>query len=390
MKNRRHSRRKTTPASPTRRQVLARVIRAGAIGAALSTGVLGLMPMRSARSSSGELRLLHWSDQLPYPVIPDFERETGIKVMATPFSDSAAHIALLRDNPGKYDLCQPMQHLAPRFREAKLLAPLDTKKMSNVGNIVPSMLESAKIAWTWDGDLYHLPHCWGCEGISWRTDLATIERAALSYSTLWREDLKGKVQAHPDSLLMGIGLWLDYTGRMPSNRMADAFKNPDAMRTVYDAIVKVAVEKKDWIARYWIGPYEIKSNLQSGAVIGLTWDGPVMTSKREGKPVDFMAPLEGAMAWFSGWSMAAGARNKEQAYAWLDYLATARVAAKVAEGSGYSPVVNGATGLLSEATRLNFDDAFPGDSLDQLWYRPAEPVWFAEQREEYLRKIRTA
>ena len=162
------------------------------------------------------------------------------------------------------------------------------------------------------------------------------------------------------------------------------------MRTVYDAIVKVAVEKKDWIARYWIGPYEIKSNLQSGAVIGQTWDGPVLTSKREGKPVDFMAPLEGAMAWFSGWSMAAGAKNKEQAYTWLDYLATTEVAAKVAEGSGYSPVVNGATGLLSEVTKLNFDDAFPGDSLDQLWYRPAEPTWFAERREEYLRKIRTA
>src|SRR5690348_11793503 len=115
MKNRRHGNRKTTRKTTAhgRRQALRMI---GAVGAtAIGAGALGLMPMRSARSSSGELRLLHWSDQLPFPVIPDFERDTGIKVIATPFSDSAAHIALLQDNPGKYDLCQPMQHLAPRF-----------------------------------------------------------------------------------------------------------------------------------------------------------------------------------------------------------------------------------------------------------------------------------
>lgn len=355
----------------------------------LGAGAFGLIPLRSARSSSGELRLLHWSDELPYPIIPEFERSTGIKVISTPFSRSEEQLEILENvGVGKFDLCQPMHHFAPQFRDTGYLRPLDTKKLANLGNFVPSMLESSKNIWTWDDGFYHLPHCWGSEGISWRTDLARVRRDSLSYATLWHEDFRGKVQANPDSLLLGIGLWLDYSGQLPSNRMSDAFKNPDNMRKIYDEIVRVAIDKKPWIAQYWAGPYEIKAYLQSGATIGQTWDGPAMMLKKEGKPVDFMAPMEGAIVWFSGWSLTAGAKNREQAYAWLDYLGTAKVSAMIAEGSGYNPVVNGAAALLSDAARRNFAEAFPGDSLDQLWYRIPEPIWFAELRDEYLRKFR--
>ncbi len=358
---------------------------------AIAAGALGLFPLRGTRSSSGELRLLHWSDELPYPIISDFEGATGIKVISIPFSSNEEQIKILR-NGGveKFDLCQPMHHLAPQLRDTTYLGPIDTKALANLGNYIPAMLERSKSIWSWDGGLYYVPHCWGSEGISWRTDLAKVRRDSVSYATLWQEEFRGKVQAHPDSLLLGLGLWLDYRGQVPSNRMADAFKNPDSMRRIYDEIVKVAIDKKPWIAAYWTGPYEIKAHLQSGATIGQTWDGPALALKKEGKPVDFIAPTEGAIVWFSGWSLTAGAKNREQAYAWLDYLSTPEVSATLSEGSGYNPVVNGAAALLSDAARRNFAEAFPGDALDQLWYRIPEQTWFAELRDEYLWKLRSA
>jgi len=88
--------------------------------------------------------------------------------------------------------------------------------------------------------------------------------------------------------------------------------------------------------------------------------------------------------------MTAGAKNREQANAWLDYLATPEVAAKLTEGAGYNPVVNGANALLSEATLRRFAETFPGDALDQLWYRIPEPVWFGLLRDEYVTKLRAA
>ena len=70
-----------------------------------------------------------------------------------------------------------------------------------------------------------MPHVWGTEAISWRNDLTKIAPAELSFGTLWNDEYKGKVQGRPHSLLLGIGLWMDGTGKLPTNRMLDAFKD---------------------------------------------------------------------------------------------------------------------------------------------------------------------
>ena len=93
--------------------------------------------------------------------------------------------------------------------------------------------------WTWDGKLYHVPHVWGTEAISWRNDLTKIEPEELSFGTLWNDEYKGKVQGRPHSLLLGIGLWLDGTGKLPSNRMLDAFKDEATFKKIYDQILHV-------------------------------------------------------------------------------------------------------------------------------------------------------
>jgi spermidine/putrescine transport system substrate-binding protein len=49
-------------------------------GAAAAGAVVASGPMivKNAFSSSGELNLLMWSDEYPDPVIPDFEKKTGL------------------------------------------------------------------------------------------------------------------------------------------------------------------------------------------------------------------------------------------------------------------------------------------------------------------------
>ena len=96
------------------------------------------------------------------------------------------------------------------------------------------LLESSQSIWTWDDGLYHLPHLWGTEAISWRTDKWKGDIETLSYGDLWSEGVKGHVQGRPHSLLAGIGLWLDGNGKVPSNRLLDAFKDPDSFKKIYD------------------------------------------------------------------------------------------------------------------------------------------------------------
>lgn len=64
-----------------------------------------------------------------------------------------------------------------------------------------------------------------------------------------------------------LGLWLDRIGQLPSNRMLDAYDNEDSMRTIYDAILKFAIERTDWISRFWDSAAEAASGLPSKAAL---------------------------------------------------------------------------------------------------------------------------
>lgn len=357
-----------------------------------TVAAMGPWIVKDAFSSSGELTFLNWSDELPDPIIPNFEAKTGIKVKSTPFSQNEEQINKLQATGGEgFDLCQPTRDRAPQFKDLGVLQPIDLAKVPNSANLVPSMLEGSTSVWTWDGQLYHVPHVWGSEAISWRTDLTTLEYKSLSYGTLWNEEYQAKVQGRPHSLLLGIGLWLDGNGTLPSNRMLDAFKDEDTFKKLYDEILKVALEKKPWIKQFWDSADNTKSGLlENGVVIGQTWDGPALTLKKEGKPVSYMAPQEGAITWLDGWSLSAGAANVDHAYEWLNYLMTPEVSAQAAEGSGYNPVVTGADALLSDAAKKNFQEAYPEDALSKLWHRPPEPSWFGELRTQYAEKFKAA
>ena len=71
-----------------------------------------------ALSSSGVLNIINWDDELPNPVIPDFEKATGIKVNSTPFSQNEEQINKLQATDGVgFDLCQPTHDRAPQFRD---------------------------------------------------------------------------------------------------------------------------------------------------------------------------------------------------------------------------------------------------------------------------------
>ncbi len=373
-------------AALSRRTLMKSAVALGAVGLA------GPLYTRNALSSSGELNLLMWSDEFPDPVIPNFEKATGIKVNQTPFSQNEEQINKLQATGGEgFDLCQPTQNRAPQYKDLGVLAPFDMNRVKNHGNIIPSMVKAAGELWTWEDGLYYMPHCWGSEAISYRTDLWKGDPAALSYGSLWAEDVKGHTQGRGHSFLLGIGLWWDKSGKMPSNRMLDGYKDEESFKKVWDPILAFAIEHKSWVKQFWDSADNTKSGLMENDVwIGQTWDGPALSLKKEGKPVNYQAPIEGAIAWVDGLSKMKAAKNVDQIYAFLEFLQTPEASAAVAEGSGYNPTVTGADALLSDVAKKNFQEAFPGDALANLWPWPAEPTWYAEIRSQYVDKFRAA
>ncbi|MEQ1612250.1 MAG: extracellular solute-binding protein [Hyphomicrobiaceae bacterium] len=360
-------------------------------GAAGSIAAMGPWVVAEAQSTSGSLNIINWDDELPNPVVPNFEKATGIKVNLTPFSQNEEQINKLQATKGAgFDLCMPTHDRAPQFKDIGVLAGLDESKLTLAG-LIPSLLVPAKKDWTEGGKLLWVPHCWGTEAISWRNDLTKIDPATLSYGTLWNDEYKGKVQGRPHSLLLSIGLWMDGTGKLPSNRMLDAFKDEASMKKLYDVIIKEAITKKPWIKQFWDSADNTKSGFTSnGVVIGQTWDGPAISLKKAGQPVSFQAPKEGAIGWIDGFSLTKAAKNVPQAYEFLKFIHSKEGSAAVAEGSGYNPGNKDATPLLSDKAKAIFNEAYPGTALDKMWWRPVEPTWFADLRTQYAEKFKAA
>ncbi len=370
----------------SRRMVLRGVAASGTVLAA------GPWSVRDARPSSGELNVLHWADQLKDPIPKNFTAKTGIKLNATAFSTEQEQADKLEASKGEgFDLCQPALDRAAQWHDAGLLAPFDLVKLPNAKNLIPSLLAASSDLWQWGGGLFHLPHCWGSEAIAWRTDRTTLDYGTLSYGELWEDEYKGAVQGRPHSLLLGIGLWMDATGQLPSHRMLDAFQDEEAFRRIYDEIVGFALQHRPWVKQFWDTPNSIKAGfIDNGCMIGQTLDGPVYDLRSAGKPVSFMAPREGAIAWTEGWTLTAVAKNVDQAYEFLNFLMTPETGALVAETSGYNPAVAGAVDLIPDPVKTTFLEAYPGDALEKLWFRRPEPAWVKSLRVQYAEKLRAA
>ncbi|MBK8769498.1 MAG: extracellular solute-binding protein [Rhizobiales bacterium] len=363
--------------------------------AAAATGAMGFaapLLSQNALSSSGELNLLMWSDEFPGDVIPNFEKASGIKVNQTPFSQNEEQINKLQATGGEgFDLCQPTVNRAPQFKDIDVTAAYDMNKLKNTGAILPSMMKASEDLWKWEDGLHHLPHCWGSEALSFRTDLYKGDLSKLSYGSLWADDVKGHTQGRGHSFLLTIGLWWDAEGKMATNRMLDGYKDEDSFKKAWDPILAFAIEHKSWVKQFWDSADNTKSGLMENDVwLGQTWDGPPLTLKKEGKPVSYQAPKEGAIVWIDGITMTKAAKNVDQVYEFLNYLHTPEVSAMVSDGSNYNPVIQGADAKTSDAFKKNFQEAYPGDALKNLWPWPAEPSWYAEIRSQYTDKFKAA
>ena len=200
--------------------------------------------------------------------------------------------------------------------------------------------------------------------------------------------MKGHVQGRPHSLLLGIGLWLDGNGKLPTNRMLDCFKDPDSFKKIYDQILPFAIEHKPWIKQFWDSADNTKSGLMENDVwIGQTWDGPPLTLKKEGKPVSYQAPKEGAIAWLDGLSLPKAAKNVDQIYEFLELPPDAGSLGRGRRRLGLQPGRDRCRRAPSDAAKKNFQEAYPGDALKNLWHRPPEPSWFGDLQRPVCRQV---
>ncbi len=374
-------------AQASRRSILKGALAVG-VTAALSPAFV-----RKALSSSGELSWFTWEDYAPQELVDKFIADTGINLKVTTFSSNEDQLNKLKAAGGVgWDLASPSVAWVPAHVESGNLGALDFSKIPNLANVFPSFMEqSATLGAQVDGNWYALPYDWGTEALAFNTEMADLKYGEASFGHLWDERFKGQMLCRQRSIMLGTGLWMERIGELPAGTMRKAYDDPDALALGYGKAAEYTIAHKDQIVNWWKGTADTQSGfLQDGAAIGQTWDGPIFQMKVDGYPMQYVAPVEGALAWIDTIALTAGAENVEQAYAFINWAFMPENGGLASSHTTYNSVVKGFDAYVPESFKQNFAEAYPDDAVDKLWMQGIERPWFLEKRQELADKISAA
>jgi len=368
-----------------------RALLRGGVGAAAAAA---LRPRRAAAqeapppagAASASLNLLTWEGYAPPALVERFERETSIKVTVATYESNRELLTKLKASKSAHDLVQPTVTLVPAGAREGYYRPFELDRLRHAGNLLPGMLRACEeFGGVLRGERYALPFAWGAEGLSY--DSSRLATRPDSFGVLHDPAHAGLVSYRATvHVFLATGLWLGL-GR----RMRDVYVSEDDARPILDAVLERLIEGKKLVRTYWTTAGEIEQLLEEGDVaVAQTWDATGWKLERRGKPIRFVAPREGALAWMDTFAIPKEARHVEPAYAWIDFMYDPRNAAAFTSETGYATAVAGAAARLEPGLRRQFEASFSPRDLDNLWWYGIQHSWWSRVVAEYVDRLQQA
>lgn len=382
----------TAARSFTRRTLL----KSAAAGGAIAAAAPFILP-KSALSSSGEVDVYAWGEYISEDMQKTFEEKTGIKLNLSVFGTNNEVLSKVRAAKGEgFDLVFPSVTTLVAWFDAgeedgvELLQPIDESRVE-VGQIQPAIWEkSLDLGASRRGKRYAVPFNWGTEAVAFNSEERDLKYGDVSWATLWEDENKGLVTVRPRSGLTAMGVMVDGTGEM----MDKAHQDEETAKKVLDEALAFAVEHKPWVRTFWKDAQALTgAYLTDGCVIGQSWDGTAINMwKESGGKIKYVAPNEGALTWLDTMCIPAGAKNVDQAYALLNWLASEEGGGMHTAHSGYNSAAIGAESYLDAEAQERFKFMYGpnGEAISQLYWWKPEPGWFQQLRAEYITRYETA
>ncbi len=347
-----------------------------------------------ALASSGSVKVLAWQDYVQPNIAEKFEKDTGIKLELTTFGSNDEAESTIRANGGKgFDIVFPsITNSASYIGDDGESFFAEVPAAVNTGAVIPSFLrDSAALGGVSGGKQILLPFDWGTEGLTLNRAKMPIADADLSYGDLFRPEAKGAAAFRQKSVIMGVGLYLDATGEVPSNRMLDVYKSEEDARRVWGEVAKYIVAHKENYGAFWNNATEATSAFKdAGCMIGQTWDTTGLLLNRENADFVYRAPKEGIITWLDSFGMLKAAENPEQAVAFMNFMLQPEVGGMFANNTGYNSAVTGAADFASDDFKRQFNEVYTASVLGNMWWWQADTPFFAPIRNEIVEVITNA
>ncbi|MCU1677179.1 MAG: spermidine/putrescine transporter substrate-binding protein [Frankiales bacterium] len=328
------------------------------------------VPMaQSVGDGEGALNIVVWagyaedgSNDKTVDWVHPFEKATSCKVNVKVGNTSDEMVTLMKT--GQYDGVSASGDATLRLIYSGDVAPVNTALVPNYATI-SDFLKNAP--WNSVGDvMYGIPHGWGANVLSWRTDVVTTPPDSWSVVFDPNSPYKGKVTAYDSPIYIAdAALYLKAT--KPELNIDNPYELDDAQ---FQAAVDLLTQQREIIGEYWADYTKAVSALESGnTVIGTEWqvNNNLVNAGKKAK-VDSTVPKEGSTGWSDTWMISSKSQHPNCMYKWMDWITSDAVNAQVAEWFGEAPAQTKACAKTSDKTFCDTYHATDADYAAKISY----------------------
>lgn len=272
-----------------------------------------------ASRSEYELRIYNWQAYLnkdiviPYFIGIEYRNGRGVKVVYDEFNNAEEAYARLSLGGYSYDVFNLGIEVMYKALKANLLEKLDHRKIPNITNIDPWIMELLRIKYPEEIDLsdYGIPYMWGTTGIVYNKKILGVDVESLHqlFDAEFLKRYSKRIFMIDDPITVTM-VTLIYLGR--------DFTDPksytrESLEEVYQTLKSIT----GYIV-FLTTDQLIQELTRESMYAGVAWNGDALQAIVENNNLIYRIPEEGSDLWVDMWTIASNARNKDLGYDWIN------------------------------------------------------------------------
>lgn len=271
----------------------------------------------SGCSQKPTLHIYSWSDNFDPEVLKAFAKKYNVNYTYDTYSSNEDLLAKLRSGGSQYDIIQPSDYMVDILTKLDLLEELNKENIPNIVNMDPKFT-----GLPFDPEnKYSLVYMYGITGIAYNKKYVTDE--ITSWQDLWNPKYKDRVALLNDSrevigmALKKLGYSINSTNEAEIKEAVEELKKllPNVLAFDTDTIKQKFVSEDFWI--------------------GTMWSGDAAFTLEENENIAFVVPKEGAAIFYDTIAIPKGAKNKELAEKFINFILEPKISAQNYEYVGY-------------------------------------------------------
>ena len=267
------------------------------------------------------VNVYNWEDYINHKAIEMFQEETGIKVNYMNFTTNEDMMVQVRATPAAFDVVFPSDYCVERLIAENLLEELNFDNISLAKENTLDWLQAP--SYDKEGK-YSVPFMWGTVGILYNTKM--VDEPVDSWGLLWNQKYNNNVFML-DSIRDTLGLALKYCGFSMNTR------DPIEIETAKQKLIEQ--KTSGMVKAYQVDETKDKM-VANEAALAVVWSGDAQYAIDLNPDLAYSVPKEGSNVWVDAMVVPKGARNKENAEKFINFMCRPDIAKLNCEEIRYS------------------------------------------------------